>query len=89
MNIFYTIKLHIHTHTHIYKEVGTEAVEMRSLKEIAVYKLIDEGAKVLEKTLGYLILTQKVRNKRVPDYKMLAERRVSPTSYYIAAPQKE
>jgi len=40
-------------------EAGTEAVEMRTLREIAVYKLTDEGAKVLEKTLGYLILTQK------------------------------
>jgi len=35
--------------------VGTEAVKMKSLREIAVYKLTDEGAKVLEKTLGNLI----------------------------------
>jgi hypothetical protein len=64
MNIFYTINLYsVYTHTqiyiyiyiYIYEEVETEAVEMRSLREIAVYKLIDEGAKVLEKTLGYLI----------------------------------
>jgi hypothetical protein len=40
---------------------------------MAVYKLTDEGARVLEKTLGYLILTQKVRNTRKADYKMLAE----------------
>jgi hypothetical protein len=53
--------------------VLTEAVEMRSLRETAVYKLIDEGAKVLEKTLEYLILTQKARNIRKADYKMLAE----------------
>jgi hypothetical protein len=58
MNISYTIKLYsggeeeeeeekrtharTHTHIYIYKEVGTEAVEMRSPREIAVYKLIDE-----------------------------------------------
>ena len=76
MNIFYTINLysvHTHTHTHTHKEVGTEAVEMRSPREIVVCKLIDEGAKVLEKTLGYLILTQKVRHTRKAAYKMLAE----------------
>jgi len=37
----YTYITHKHT-IYIYKEVGTEAVEMRSLREIAVYKLIDE-----------------------------------------------
>jgi hypothetical protein len=53
--------------------VETEAVEMRSLRETAVHKLIAEGAKKLEKTLGYLILTQNIRNTRKADYEMLAE----------------
>jgi len=39
--------------------VETEAAEMRSPREIAICKLIDEGANVLEKTLGYVTLTQK------------------------------
>ena len=47
-------------------------------------------SKVLQKTLGYLVLTQKLWNATKADCNMLAEWRAEfPTSYYITAPQEE